>query len=400
MILHIDMDAFYASVEQADNPDLRGKCVIIGGTGNRSVVSAASYEARRYGVSSAMPIFMAREKCPQGLFLPVRMNRYKEISQEIMAVLKQYSPLVEQVSIDEAFMDVSGCEKLYGSPEEMAKKIKNSITQSFGLTCSVGVAPSKFLAKIASDLDKPDGLYVILTDEVQEFISNLPINKVPGVGAKAFERLTQMGIKKLGDINEFCPETIISRMGKYGRRLIDLAQGIDHSTVSPDGKSKSIGSEETLSVDTSDRELLKTYLLKQAEDVGQHLRLKNVKTRTITIKIKHYDFTQFTRSLTLEKPTRSSETIYKTSANLLEKYPLKKKARLIGVSASGLVPGETPKQMSLFNEEQKIDESWEKVDEVVDEITRKFGKSMIKKANLNIGTTKDLINKNDKNKKK
>ena len=382
MILHIDMDAFYASVEQADNPDLKGRCVIIGGTGNRSVVSAASYEARGYGVKSAMPIFMAREKCPQGIFLPVRMNRYKEISERIMSALRQYSPLVEQVSIDEAFMDVTGCEKLHGIPEEIAVIIKNKIKNSFNLTCSVGVAPNKFLAKIASDLDKPDGLYVILPDEVQEFIVKLPIGKVPGVGTKAFERLGKMGIKRLGDINEFSPETIIARMGKYGRRLIDLARGIDHSTVSPDGKSKSVGSEETLSADTLDRELLKNCLLKHAEDIGRHLRRKHVKSKTISIKIKHYDFTQVTRSITLENPTQSSETVYKAAVNLLEKYPLKKKVRLIGVSATSLVPEEILTQMSLFHETEKLEESWEKVDEVVDEIAKKFGNRIIHKGNL------------------
>ena len=185
MILHIDMDAFYASVEQADNPDLKGKCVIIGGAGNRSVVSAASYEARRYGVKSAMPMFMAKQKCPKGIILPVRMDRYKDISAGIMAVLRRYSPLVEQVSIDEAFMDVTGSATLLGGPEEISVKIKQEIKKTFDLTCSVGVAPSKSLAKIASDLDKPDGLTVILSEEVHRFISTLPIGKVPGVGGQS-----------------------------------------------------------------------------------------------------------------------------------------------------------------------------------------------------------------------
>ncbi len=399
MILHIDMDAFYASVERADNPELTGKCVIIGGSSNRSVVAAASYEARKYGVRSAMPMFMARQKCPEGIVLPVRMNRYREISSLIMNILRRYSPLVEQVSIDEAFMDVTGCERLHGKPEEIARKIKKSVSKTHGLTCSVGVAPTKFLAKIASDMDKPDGLTVIHPDDVDEFIARLPIEKVPGVGARAHEKLAGIGIRNLGEVKLLPPQTIKSLLGKYGSRLSDLACGIDPSPVTPDGAAKSVGSEETLSADTDDKRFLKTFLLKHSEDVGRNLRKKHIKAKTITLKIKHYDFTQITRSLTLEIPTQSSEAIYTAAGKLLDDYPLNKKVRLIGVSLSGLFPEISPVQMSLFKETKNHNENWEKIDKVVDHIAQKYGRPMVRKANLETGKPSSPIRQPKKHKK-
>jgi DNA polymerase-4 len=200
MILHIDMDAFYASVEQLDNPRLKNKCVIVGGTSNRGVVSAASYEARRFGIHSAMPIYQAKQKCPHGIFVPPRMSRYKAVSKKVMALLRDFSPLVEPVSIDEAYMDITGCQRLFGEPQETAGEIKRQIKETVQLTCSIGVAPNKFLAKIASDLEKPDGLTLILPDRVAEFIDSLPIKKVPGVGKKMYRQLELLRIRTLGDV--------------------------------------------------------------------------------------------------------------------------------------------------------------------------------------------------------
>jgi len=383
MILHIDMDAFYASVEQLDNPWLRGKCVIVGGTSNRGVVSASSYEARRFGVRSAMPIFLARQKCPDGVFIPPRMARYKEMSKKIMAILREFSPQVEVVSIDEAYMDVSGSQRLHGDPGTVAMNIKNDIKQKLGLTCSVGVAPGKFLAKVASDMDKPDGLTVIPPQEVRQFIESLPVQKVPGVGKKTFLRLESMGIKALGDVKKFPEKMLIERLGKFGHRLIELASGQDHSTVTPWSPHKSVSSEMTLGENTRDKKLLHKYLLKQSEAVARQLRKAGVKAKTITLKLKHADFKQFTRSKTITNPTRSSETIYQHAASLLDNYELTQKIRLIGVGTSGFKSTGQPVQLDLFDRVKKSDQTWEKVDRTLESITHKFGRDAIKRGTLN-----------------
>jgi len=383
MILHIDMDAFYASVEQLDNPWLKGKCVIVGGTSNRGVVSASSYEARRFGVRSAMPIFQARQKCPDGVFVPPRMERYKEVSKKIMAILREFSPQVEVVSIDEAYMDVSGSQRLHGDPETVAMNIKNEIKKKLGLACSVGVAPGKFLAKVASDMDKPDGLTIIQPQEVHQFVESLPVQKVPGVGKKTFLQLESMGIKTLGDVNKFPDKMLLDRLGKFGHRLIELASGRDHSTVTPWSPHKSVSSERTLGEDTRDKKLLHKYLLKQSEEVARQLRKANFRARTITLKLKHADFKQFTRSKTISTPTRSSETIYQHAASLLDNYELTQKIRLIGVGTSGFKSAGQPVQLDLFDRVKKSDQTWEKVDRTLESITNKFGRDAIKRGTLN-----------------
>ena len=382
MILHIDMDAFYASVEQLDNPWLKGKCVIVGGTSNRGVVSASSYEARRFGVRSAMPIFQARQKCPDGVFIPPRMVRYKEVSKKIMAILRGFSPQVEVVSIDEAYMDISGSQRLHGNPEAVARDIKHTIKQELGLTCSVGVAPVKFLAKVASDMDKPDGLTIIQPQEMAQFIESLPIQKVAGVGKKTYLRLASMGIKTLGDVNKFAPKMLLDRLGKFGQRLMELASGNDHATVTPWSPHKSVSSERTLGEDTRDKQLLHTYLLKQSEEVARQLRKTGVKAKTITLKIKHADFKQYTRSKTISTPTRSSETIYQHAAGLLDNYELTQKIRLIGVGTSGFQSAGQPVQLGLFEAVEQSDKSWEIVDRTVEDITQKFGQDAIKRGSL------------------
>jgi DNA polymerase-4 len=382
MILHIDMDAFYASVEQLDNPWLKGKCVIVGGTSNRGVVSASSYEARRFGVRSAMPIFQARQKCPDGVFIPPRMVRYKEMSKRIMAILREFSPQVEVVSIDEAYMDISGSQRLHGDPEVVAMNIKDEIKNKLGLTCSVGVAPGKFLAKVASDMDKPDGLTIIRPQEVQQFIENLPVQRVPGVGQKTFLRLASMGIKTLGDVNKFPAKMLLDRLGKFGHRLTELASGQDNSTVTPWSPHKSVSSERTLGEDTRDKKLLHKYLLEQSEEVARQLRKANFRARTITLKLKHADFKQFTRSKTINTPTQSSETIYQHAASLLDNYALTQKIRLIGVGTSGFKSEDQPVQLNLFDRADKSDKSWEIVDRTMETITNKFGRDAIKRGSL------------------
>ncbi len=382
MIIHVDMDAFYASVEQLDNPDLKGQCVIVGGTTNRGVVSAASYEARKFGVHSAMPIFQAKTKCPQGVFVPPRMSRYKAVSRRIMAILKGYSPLVEMVSIDEAYIDIAGCTGILGSPREIALTIKKKIQTVTCLTCSVGIAPVRFLAKIASDLNKPDGLTIIQPEQVNDFIDTLVIQKVPGIGKKSTEQLNRIGIQFLGDIKQYPREMLTRRLGKFGHRLIDLSNGIDPTPVSPESEHKSVSSELTLAKNTLDAPYLKRTLLKQSERVSRELRKMGVKAKVVTLKLKHDDFKQITRRITIQSPTQSTDTIYREAVRLLDQYSLTRKVRLVGVGASGFVSAAEPVQMDIFGKTPTANKNWEKVDKTLDHIGKKFGKDAVQRASL------------------
>jgi DNA polymerase-4 len=383
LILHIDMDAFYASIEQLDNPELRGKPVIVGGTSGRGVVSAASYEARKYGIRSAMPIFQAREKCPHGIFVPVRMRRYLQMSEQVMRILGKYSPLIEQVSVDEAYVDISGLERLYGSAAEIAREIKEEVKRKTSLSCSVGIAPNKLLAKIASEMNKPDGLTMISPDQVDEVIGNLPIDKVPGVGKKAREKLKRLGVATLGNIRNYSEQRLVDEMGQFGLRLKEFSLGVDASPVTVNSEAKSVSNEETLEKDTNDLEVLGREILAQAESVGRRLREKKVKGCTITLKLKRSDFTQITRSITLKAPTNSTDTIYKCSLRLLEEVDMHGKFRLVGVGMSNFshCPGAL-EQMSLFQETDQEKKSWENVEKAMDVIKNRFGRDAIKRGPL------------------
>lgn len=382
MILHIDMDAFFASVEQLDHPELKGKALVVGGDSGRGVVAAASYEARRYGIHSAMPMFMAKVRCPRLVIVPPRKGRYNEVSRSVMAILHRYSPIVEQVSIDEAFLDVAGCGRLYGHPQAMACAIKTDILNHVALTCSIGIAPLKFLAKIASDMQKPDGLTVITRETLSGFIASLPVEKVPGVGRHAHEQLRRMGIATLGEVRQIRPSVLVDRLGKLGHRLSDLAHGRDESTVTPHSPTKSISTERTLSADTRDREQLKRHLLAQSQEVGRQLRRQGFLARTITLKLKDTDFRQMTRSVTLDHPSQSSETLYRTAEELLARQALDKAVRLIGVGASALIADTTPQQACLFPGLGKKENGWEKVDRAVDRIAERFGRSAVHRGSL------------------
>ena len=382
MILHIDMDAFYAAVEQLDNPQLRGKCVIVGGTSNRGVVATASYEARRFGVRSAMPIFQARQQCPHAVFVPPRMDRYQEVSRQIMAILREFSPLVEPVSIDEAFLDLTGTERLHGAPVEMARVIKREILAAVHLTGSVGVAPNRFLAKIASDVNKPDGLTVIAADQVEAFIDRLPIGKVSGVGPKTQARLEAMGVRYLGAIRKFEPQALLAAFGTYGMRLRELAHGIDLTPVTPFVPGKSISSECTLHEDTREMAALTRCLLAQAEEVAAGLRKEGMKARTVVLKLKLADFKLLTRRTTFAPPTQSSQVIYHHAVRLLEDHRIVQKIRLIGLGATGFVRADTPVQQELFGREKKPQAGWEKVDRTLETIKSRFGEDVIKRGTL------------------
>jgi DNA polymerase-4 len=382
MILHIDMDAFFASVEQLDDPTLKGKALVVGGRSGRGVVAAASYEARHYGIRSAMPIFMAKRRCPDIIVVPPRRRRYKAISKSVMAILHRYSPVVEQVSIDEAYLDATGCRRLHGPPIDMARTIKTDIHRKVHLTCSIGVAPLKFLAKIASDMDKPDGLTVIQPTQQADFIAALPVAKVPGVGNKAQRRLMQLGIDTLGDVLRYQPALLLDRLGRFGHRLIDLANGQDASTITPHSPTKSVSTERTLPSDTIDRQYLRHQLLAQSQEVGRQLRRQGVFARTITLKLKDRDFRQMTRSITLARPSQSSDKIFRTASDLLARQPLSKPVRLIGIGASSLSAATVARQASLFPEVDRLEKDWENVDRTVDRIADRFGSSAVHRGSL------------------
>jgi DNA polymerase-4 len=377
-ILHIDMDAFFAAIEVLDDPRLTGKPVIVGGHTNRGVVSTANYEARRFGVYSAMPIFMAKQKCPHGIFLPVRRERYAEVSRKILHILRDFTPLVEGVSIDEAYLDITGTGELFGSPEDLAGRIKERIRKDTGLTCSIGIAPNKFLAKIGSDMKKPDGLTVISGNDVEEFLSRLPVEKIPGVGKRSLERLHRYGIRMVGDLRRFSQERLSREFGKFGRRLYELAKGKDTSPVVPSREAKSIGSEETLDSDTNDPSILKKRVTAHAGKVARTLREEGLKGGTITIKIKFGDFSALTKSHTLAEATNSFKTISETAVNLLLNRSLREKVRLIGVAVSNLVKSAPDTQLGLFEKDHdKVREG--NVDQAMDKIREKFGTKVIRR---------------------
>ena len=369
IIFHLDMDAFFASVEQVDRPELQGKPVVVGGLSDRGVVSTASYEARRFGIHSAMPMATARHLCPGAVFLSGNRRLYSQVSREIIDILHDYSPVVEKASIDEAYMDLTGSERLLGLPRDVALQIKERIFSAHGLTASIGLAPNKFLAKIASDLDKPDGLRSISQHAVPEFMAALPVAKLPGVGAKTMEKLQELGVTLCGQISRYSHEFWEAKWGKRGRALYYLAQGVDKSPVIPYRRAKSCGAEDTFSQDTADRNVIKSWLLHQSEEVGRALRRISCQSRTVTLKIKFNDFQAVTRNATLARPTDCTQTIYRTACSLLDGLSLSRSVRLCGVSVSQFEHRQA--QLSLFPEHNANRNR--KLDRAADLITAKYG---------------------------
>ncbi len=377
-ILHVDMDAFYASVEQVDRPVLKGRPVIVGG-GKRGVVSSASYEARRYGVRSAMPMFHALKRCPQAVVLPVRMERYQEVSHRVMALLKTFSPLVEPVSIDEAFVDHTGTERIHGHVLDAARRIKKSIVEETGVTCSVGIGPNKLLAKIASDQEKPDGLTFIPSEAVSEFMQGFPVAKIPGIGPKMVSRLQRLGVRTCGDVLRHPLEFWCRRLGsRSGKWLVDRAAGVDPSPVVPERERKSVGAENTFERDIQDRRELLQWIGLQSERVGRRLRHLGLCGKTVTLKVKFADFRQISRSRTLAVPTNVTEVIFHQARKLLDDVPLERKVRLTGVVVSRLCHG--PVQPLLFPD--KNEERWKRLDEALDWIADRYGREMVRKGLL------------------
>lgn len=344
-ILHVDMDAFFASVEQRDNPELKGKPVIVGGISERGVVSTCSYEARKYGVHSAMPIFMAKEKCPNGIFISGRYGRYTKVSQDIFKILNDVTPLVEPVSIDEGYLDLS--KSRFNSGMEAARYIKNRIFKEIGLTISVGISYNKFLAKLASDWNKPNGIKEISKEMVPEILFPIPLSKVHGLGKVSVAKLNNMGIFYVKDLYRMDKKFCIEYLGKNGLDIYDRIRGIDNREIETVRERKSVGKEKTLKFDTNDKEELLHYIREFSFEIEKLLNAKNVMGKTVTLKFKTKDFENHTRSRTLNNYISSHEEIYNVSKELLESEELKSSLRLIGISISSFKEKEI-EQMTLF----------------------------------------------------
>jgi len=330
------MDAFYASIEQRDRPELRGRPVIVGADPRgRGVVSAASYEARRFGVHSAMPIGRAVRLCREGVFLPADMEKYVRVSRQIMAILAEFTPLLEPLSIDEAFLDVTRTRALFGDGKEQARHIKSGILTAVGLTASVGMASNKFIAKVASDLEKPDGLVVVRPGGEAEFLAPLPVLRLWGVGRVTASDLQSMGIRTIGQLAAVPPSYLQSRFGRSGILLGELAHGVDERPVEPFAPPKSMGAEETFDRDHRDADRLRATLRGQAERVARELRAEGYAGRTVTLKLRFADFSSITRSHT-DDPTQDGLRIYREARALLDRVALRQPVRLIGLSVSGL----------------------------------------------------------------
>jgi len=378
-ILHVDMDAFFASVEQRDDPSLLGKPVVVGGRLNsRGVVSAASYEARKFGIHSALPMAEVYRRCPHAVFLPVNMPKYQEVSKQIRQIFLTYTPMVEPLSLDEAFLDITASTNLFGSADEIALIIKQRIQHELNLTASVGLASNKFLAKIASDLRKPDGFVVVQPDKVQEFLDPLSVERIWGVGKKTAEQLHSLNIRTVRDLRNLEQGYLTQLLGVIGSQLYRLARGIDDRPVEKDRVIKSIGRETTFATDITDRDLLETFLLKLSVDVGRSARKESLKGKTITLKIRYNDFRSVSRSHTLTRATNLDDVIYQEVCHLLREVALKQPLRLIGVTLSNLTDKDES-QLSLFSEPRKDREHLTKV---IDLVKEKYGETSITRARL------------------
>jgi DNA polymerase-4 len=378
-IIHVDMDAFYASVEQHDNPRLQGKPVVVGGSvKSRGVVAAASYEARRFGIHSAMPMARAVKLCSTLVVLPVRMVRYAEISEKIHVIFERYTPVIETISLDEAFLDVTGSVKLFGSAEKIAFAIKNDIRKETSLSASVGVASNKLLAKIASDLKKPDGLVVITEKNKQEILDPLPVGKLWGVGKVTEKSLHLAGIYTIGQLRKKSVEQLRKTVGNFAEQLLEFANGIDKSEVKPYRVAKSISSEQTFETDTDDKNFLLGILLSEAEMVAERLREDDIKAKTFTIKFRYGDFRSITRSKTISVADNSTAVLWRQCQDIFERWYSKERVplRLIGFEASHFA-AENSGQMLLFGDDKNNKQK--RLDEAVDKIRKRYGGDSVRR---------------------
>ncbi len=377
LVMHVDMDAFYASVEQRDNPDWRGKPVIVGGTGARGVVATASYEARKFGVGSAMSMSKARKLCPNGIFVDGNHAYYEAVSAELMEILASFSPAVEPLSLDEAFLDIDGLSRHYESPVAMAHAVKKRIYDQLGLVASVGIGANKYLAKLASDLEKPNGLVWIRDDEIREVLRPLPVTRLWGVGSFTASKLMAKGIATIGDVADTPLGVLVDLLGKQAYTFKELAEGIDRRKVVPVRKAQSIGNEETFPEDIWARADVVKELLRLSEKVGGRLRRSGHFAMTITLKVRFATFRTVSRSVTLKEATCYDEVIYRTVCSLYDKLHANEPIRLLGVTASHLTEME---EVSLFVDDAEAKKK--SLYQTVDALKAKFGSSIITKANL------------------
>ena len=377
-ILHVDLDAFFAAVEQRDQPELRGKPVVVGmgGSNDRGVVSAASYEARRFGIHSAMPIVTAKRLCPEAIFVPVDGAKYQRVSREVMAILRRFTPLVEPISIDEAFLDVTGSRALFGDGEAIGRAVREAIRDELRLTASVGVATTKLVAKIGSDLRKPDALVVVPPGEEAAFLAPLPISRLWGVGPSTAAALRDFRVATIGDLAALDRSALVRRFGKHGASLVDRAMGRDPDPVAGPGAAKSIGHEHTFDEDTSDPEVIERTLLAMAEGVSGRLRHAGLKASTVAVKVRDSAFETLTRQRTLLEPTDMTEPIWRAALDLARPQMRGKRIRLVGITASNFGARE---QLGLFEAD---DVRQRRVVEAADELRERFGTRAVTRARL------------------
>ena len=376
-ILHVDMDAFYASVEQRDDPTLKGKPVVVGGN-TRGVVAAASYEAREFGIRSAMPMRDALRRCPNLCRVAPRMSHYQSVSKEIFAIFREFTPMVEGLSLDEAFLDVTKSLQLFGNEVVIAREIKKRVKERTGLTASVGVAPNKLVAKIASDLDKPDGLFVVTDKNMRDVLDPLPVRVIPGVGPETLSRLNRVRIATIADLRLAQDHDLEPIFGRFTQRTRDRATGIDDRPVQPSRRDKSISAEITFDEDLSERRTMRRQLLRLSEKTASRLRAKELVAGTVQVKIRQSDFSTFTRQSALKPPANSTETLYKAATILLDdwlaEYP-GARIRLLGVGGSALVRDAQP---DLFA--PQVPAGGTQLDQTVDEIRGRFGDTSLGRA--------------------
>ncbi|MEQ8764173.1 MAG: DNA polymerase IV [Planctomycetota bacterium] len=378
-ILHADMDAFFAAIEQRDRPELRGKPVIVGGTPEgRGVVSTASYEARVYGVHSAMPAVTAVRLCPQAVFLRPDFRRYQTASRQVFEIFQKFTPLVEGLSLDEAFLDVTGSRRLFGDAVTIAQRIRAEVRETTRLTVSVGVAPNKLLAKIASDLEKPDGLTVVTTDNVSEVLRDLPTGRIPGLGPKVAEQLARSGIRTIGQLAALPVSSLNAWFGDFGESLHRMARGIDERPVVAERQRKSLSAETTFARDVRDRDELERRLLGFSHELAFQLRAEHLMARTVSIKVRDPSFRTRTRSHTLELPTDIARVIFDAARELLDSCPWRSGVRLIGIGLTQFKPSDAGRQLSLLDDDLKDRDAAK----ALDQIRERFGSTAVRPARL------------------
>lgn len=386
VILHVDMDAFYAAVEQRDHPEYRGKPVVVGadpkGGRGRGVVAACSYEARRFGLRSAMPISQAYRRCPDAVFVRPDLALYSRVSGEIMAILSRFSSRVEQISIDEAFLDATGLERLFGPPRKLARRIKETLLEEQQLTCSIGIAPNKFLAKLASDLCKPDGLLEVSPGQEETYLQDLPIRHIWGIGPKTESRIRQLGIRTIGEVARRPLSFWQQLLGSRGEQIWRLSHGLDDRPVHTERGFKSLSREMTFMEDTDDLDEIRRTLLNLSEHVARRLSRYGVLAGCISLKLRYADFSTFTRQKSLQEPTADARAVAGIGRSLLEKFlPLQQKVRLLGIEASRFQEG-SQEQGRLFGPPDEARDRTKLLRAGVEAIVARFGEDAIRRASL------------------